>query len=168
MSTLDDSRTETGIAIYRATNKSQITTNKSQINDVACRESGIVTRIVENIRKNPKMTISAQAKAVDLTENKVRGIIGKLREFGILTRKGARRNGQWCVASWVNDKVLEIEDKELRPVRITENGQIEVEVEFYFNKYPELLLKLEKLARESGLTVEEVVKKCIKQAVQDV
>ena len=166
--TVDDSRTEFVVTIYRATNKSQITTNKSQINGVDRREPGIVTRIVENIRKDPKITISEQAKAVGLTENKVRGIIDKLREFGILTRKGARRNGQWCVASWVNDKVLEIEDEGLRPVHITENGQIEVEVEFDFSKKPELRLKLEKLAHESGLTIEEVVRKCLLQAVQEI
>ena len=34
MPTLDDSRTKSGIAIYRATNKAQITTNKSQIRQV--------------------------------------------------------------------------------------------------------------------------------------
>lgn len=132
------------------------------------RAPGNVTRIVENIRKNSKITIGEQAEILGLTENKVRTILAKLRDYGILLRQGARKNGQWRVAAWVNDKVLEIEDEELRPVRITEDGKIEVEVEFDFSKEPELHMKLAKLARESGVTVEEIIKKCIKQAVQDI
>lgn len=166
--TIDDSRTEFVITIYRATNKSQITTDKPQIKDGVMRAPGNVTRIVENIRKNSKITIGEQAEILGLTENKVRTILAKLRDYGILLRQGARKNGQWRVAAWVNDKVLEIEDEELRPVRITEDGKIEVEVEFDFSKEPELHMKLAKLARESGVTVEEIIKKCIKQAVQDI
>lgn len=164
--TIDDSRTEFVITIYRSTNKSQITTNKSQINDEVLRTKGNVTKIVKNVRDNPKITIAEQSRALGLSENKVRTIISKLREYGILMRIGARKNGQWVVASWVNDEVLEIEDRELQPVRVTEDGTVEVFFSLDLEPNSELHAKLEKLSRETGKPMEYLVREILERAVE--
>ena len=147
------------------TNKSQINPDKTQINPDKKSRCGVISRIVKEIRGNPAISIPKLSKLSGRTYDEVRGILVKLREFKILTRTGARKNGRWIVADWVNDEVLEIEDKGLQPVRIGKNGKVEVMMDLDLSKQPELYAKLEIMAKKEGKPIEEIVREIVEKAV---
>ena len=79
------------------TQKSEVTTQKSEVTtqkDLDTTEKAVL----EYFRENPKGTrVEAANVIVDLTEDGVKFIIGKLQKKGLLKRVGGRRHGEWQV-----------------------------------------------------------------------
>ena len=142
------------------TNNEQINPNKTQINP-----DKVVTALIAGMRENSSFSLHDLARYVNKPYGVVRGITNKLRKYGIIEHVGARKNGRWIVADWVNDEVLEIEDKGLQPVRIGQDGKVEVQVDLDLSKQPELYAKLEIMAKKEGKSIEEVVREIIGKAV---
>ena len=79
------------------TQKDEVTTQKSEVTtqkDLDTTEKAVL----EYFRENPKGTrVEAANVIVDLTEDGVKFIIGKLQKKGLLKRVGGRRHGEWQV-----------------------------------------------------------------------
>lgn len=121
-------------------------------------EVGLVTRIVSCIREDSRISLIELAQKVGRTVAVTRGVVNKLREYGILLREGARKNGHWRIADWVNDEVLAIEDKDLQPVQISPNGEVMVRTEIDFSKDPGMLELLEKMSEDTGKPIGELIR----------
>lgn len=157
------------VVIKRAVHDaSQINTDKPQINSgIASGGDGTISKIVMAIRGNQSITVGEIAKICGKTLNVTRGIMTKMRECNLIQREGARKNGRWVVPKWVDDKVLESEERELCPVRLGPTGEVEYMISVDFTDDPILYAKLKKLSRQTGKSIEEVMQDLIKKAVAD-
>lgn len=129
-------------------------------------KTGLVTRIVTCMRENSRISLIELAQRTGRTMAVTRGVVDKLREFGIVMREGARKNGHWRIADWVNDDVLAVEDKELQPVQISPTGNVMVRLEVDFSKDLETLRLLEKMSEEMGKPIEEVIRIALERELE--
>ena len=57
----------------------------------------IVKQILKQITKNAEVTVAELAKILSTTEKTIRYHMGKLREEGIIERKGSTKTGKWII-----------------------------------------------------------------------
>ena len=70
---------------------------KTKNNKVRERGKEISNQILEQIQKDPKITVIDLAAATKTTEKTIRYYINKLRKGGIITRQGSNKFGTWKV-----------------------------------------------------------------------
>ena len=90
-----------------STDNSQISTNKPQI------KLGLVGKLISALEENPRMSVVKLKDVLGLTENETRGIMSKLRDRKVIVRVGARKNGRWQIADWVDFTAVSMLEKEL-------------------------------------------------------
>gem|GEM_PF-4791071 len=59
--------------------------------------SGNELRILEEMKNNPRITAEELTKTVEINLRNIKKNIGKLKEKGIIARKGPRKTGFWEV-----------------------------------------------------------------------
>ena len=57
----------------------------------------IVKQILKQITKNAEVTVAELAKILSTTEKTIRYHMDKLREEGIIERKGSTKTGKWII-----------------------------------------------------------------------
>ena len=70
---------------------------KTKNNKVRERGKEISNQILEQIQRDPKITVIDLAAATKTTEKTIRYYINKLRKGGIITRQGSNKFGTWKV-----------------------------------------------------------------------
>ena len=59
-------------------------------------------RIIKILSNNPRYTANEIASELDLTKRQIERGLAKLKEHGIVERRGARRNGYWKITGFIN------------------------------------------------------------------
>lgn len=103
--------------------------------------------IIAVIQKYPELSISDLANKLQITGQMMRYRMDLLRQFGILRREGARRNGRWVITAAFQGCGADGD--------VLVNEQMPVD--------PELELKIQKLADERGVPASIVVSQIVEE-----